>query len=134
MKPARVDHTAIVVADMDSAIARWQTMTGARISTRQLVADQRVEIAMLELGDTNIELIRPIDDTSGVARFLRTRGESLHHIGLETEDIKASILELIEQGMRFIDSEPRHGAHGLIAFLHPRSTGGVLIELIQLDS
>ena len=126
-----VDHTAIVVEDLDEALRRWEALTGAQLEIRQIVAHQRVEIAMLRLGDTRLELIRPTDSDSGVARFLAKRGEGLHHIAFRVDDIVETLGELIGAGYRVIDSQPRPGAHGLVAFLHPTSTGGVLVELIQ---
>ena len=126
----RVDHTAIVVSDMDEALSRWQALTGIHVETRELVSHQRVEISMLTAGDTRIELIRPTDDESGVARFLAKRGESLHHVAFEVHDIRGALASLRTAGYELIDSQPRPGAHGLIAFIHPRSTGGVLVELV----
>jgi methylmalonyl-CoA/ethylmalonyl-CoA epimerase len=129
----RVDHTAIVVADLDEAIARWQVLTGAHLTMRESVEHQRVEIAMLALGDTSLELIRPLDTDSGVARFLAKHGESLHHVAFEVEDLSQTMGEFRRGGMQLVDPRPRKGAHGSIIFLHPRSTGGVLVELIEKD-
>jgi methylmalonyl-CoA epimerase len=129
----RVDHTAIVVADMDEAVPRWQAMVDGDVELRQPVSHQRVEIAMLRIGNTRLELVSPLDESSGVARFLERRGEGLHHIGLEVVDITDSIESAQLAGLSMIDDEPRRGVHGLIAFIHPRSTGGVLLELIQHD-
>ena len=98
---------------------------------RETIAYQRVEIAMLALSDTRLELIRPIEGESGVARFLAKHGEALHHVAFEVEDIGRAIEELRGDGYELIDSKARPGAEGLVAFLHPRSTGGVLVELIQ---
>lgn len=128
----RVDHTAVVVADLNDAINRWQALSGAQLETREVVAHQGVEIAMLILGDTKLELISPLDAVSGVSRFLQKQGESLHHVAFEVDDIAAAIEHLTLEGYQLIDSEPRRGAHGLVAFLHPRSTGGVLVELIEI--
>lgn len=131
MNARRVDHTAIAVANLDEAIRRWQEISGALVEHRALVEGQRVEVAMLRVGDTRIELIRPTDGESGVARFLAKHGESLHHIGFQVNDLLSAITSMEANGFEFVDALPRPGAHGLIAFLRPRSTGGVLVELIQ---
>ena len=132
MAAKRLDHTAIVVADIDEAISRWLAITGATIASRQIVPDQRVEVAMLLIGDTRIELISPLDSESGVARFLAKRGESLHHVGFEVADIRASMAELGAAGTVFVDPEPRPGIDGEVAFLKPEASGGVLMELVQI--
>lgn len=127
----RIDHTAVAVQDLDEAIDRWRAMTGARLESRDRVPDQGVEVAMLSLGDTTVELVQPLDEGSGVSRFLAKHGESLHHIGLEVNDIERAIGEMSGSGLELIDREPRRGVHGSIAFMDPRSAGGVLLELIE---
>lgn len=127
----RLHHTAIVVSDMEDAIERWRALSGAEVETRELVRDQLVEIAMLQVDGSCLELIRPTDPETGVGRFLARRGESLHHIAFEVQEIGDVLRRLADAGYELIDSEPRSGAGGLIAFVHPRSTGGVLVELIQ---
>jgi methylmalonyl-CoA epimerase len=131
MKPLRVDHTAIVVRDMDEALARYKRIWGVECSLRQEVPQQGVEVAFLPIGETQIELVRPVREDSGVARFLEKHGETLHHVGLAVEDIRAELKALADEGVQLIDQEPRQGVHGLIAFVHPRGTGGPLIELVQ---
>lgn len=131
MKAARLDHTAIVVRDIDEAIARYCRLLNAEAGDRETVPDQRVEVAFLNIGDTQLELIQPIDQDSGVARFLASQGEGLHHIALEVEDIRHELDRLDADGVKLIDRQPRQGFHGLIAFIHPRGTGGVLVELVQ---
>jgi methylmalonyl-CoA epimerase len=116
---------------MDEALQRYRRIWGLESSIRTEVPDQRVEIAFLPVGDTQLELIRPLDTGSGVARFLERHGESLHHIGVAVDDIRAELKALSETGVELLDSEPRRGVHGLIAFVHPRGNGGVLIELVQ---
>lgn len=127
----RVDHTAIVVKDLNEAIQRWKDLAGSTIVDRQVVQHQNVEVAMLQLGDSRIELISPLDANSGVARFLAKRGESLHHIGLQVGDLRGSMAELIAGGATFVDPEPKPGIDGDVAFLRPASTGGVLVELVE---
>ncbi len=131
MNLLRVDHTAIVVADMDDALARYGRIWGLEPNIRTEIRDQRVEIAFLPVGDTQLELIRPLDADSGVARFLDRHGESLHHIGIAVDDVRAELEALSKDGVPLIDHQPRRGVHGLIAFVHPRGSGGVLIELVQ---
>jgi methylmalonyl-CoA/ethylmalonyl-CoA epimerase len=97
-----------------------------------LLPDQGVVVAFLRLGDTLLELIQPSDARSGVARFLERRGEGLHHLAFEVEDLKAELARLGESGVELIDTAPRIGAHGHVAFVHPRSFG-VLIELVEHD-
>ena len=133
MSPRRIDHTAIVVRDMDEALARYAALFGLAPSLRRLIPDQRVEVAFLLLGDTELELIQPTDSTSGVARFLDQRGEGFHHIALAVDDIRRELKALEELGIQLIDREPRRGAHGAVAFLHPKATGGVLVELVERE-
>lgn len=126
-----VDHTAIAVRDLDTALDRYQRLFGLKPGARGRVPNQGVEVAFLSLGDTQIELIQPIDDQGAVARFLERRGEGLHHIALRVDDLRAELARLRAAGVELIDSEPRPGFHGLVAFVHPRATGGTLIELVQ---
>ena len=126
-----VDHTGIAVADLDEAIERFERLYGLRVSERARIADQHVEVAFLGGGATALELVQPLDLSSGVGRFLMKRGEGLHHIGLAVDDLEHELERLASQGVELIDLAPRPGLHGLIAFVHPRATGGVLIELVQ---
>jgi methylmalonyl-CoA epimerase len=127
----RLDHTAIAVRNMDEALGRYSRIYGVTHSERAIVRDQGVEIAFLPLGDTSLELICPVDDQSGVKRFLDKNGEGLHHIGIAVRDIRAELERLSREGIQLIDPEPRAGVHGPIAFVHPGGTGGVLLELVQ---
>jgi methylmalonyl-CoA/ethylmalonyl-CoA epimerase len=127
----RIDHTAIVVRDLDEAIPRYERLYATVCRERSTEVKQGVEIAFIPVGDTQLELIRPIHEDGGVARFLSARGESLHHVAVQVDDITAEIERLSKEGARLIDETPRQGAHGLIAFVHPKSTGGVLLELVQ---
>lgn len=131
MNALRIDHTAIVVRDLDEALARYARLFDVRPIRRIRVPEQGVEVAFLQLADTQLELIQPLDPSSGVARFLERRGEGLHHIGLLVQDIRRELASLREQGVELIDREPRRGAHGMIAFIHPRGTGGPLVELVE---
>jgi methylmalonyl-CoA epimerase len=126
----RIDHTAIAVSDLDAAVARYAALLPDAAIERTAVADQQVEVAFLRLGDTALELVKPTSPDSSVARFIARRGEGLHHIAFEVDDIREALLRLGDMGFELIDREPRAGAHGLVAFLHPRSTG-ILVELVQ---
>jgi methylmalonyl-CoA epimerase len=128
---SRIHHTAVAVKDMNVSIARYRELFSTEVSDRTVVPDQGVEVAFLAIGDTRLELVQPLDDTSGVARFLQTRGEGLHHIGVAVTDITSELDRLRQEGYVLLDEKPRQGAHGLIAFVNPRSTGGVLLELVQ---
>jgi methylmalonyl-CoA/ethylmalonyl-CoA epimerase len=130
----RIDHIGIVVADLDAAIHTYTTRLGFRETGRLLLAEQQVEAAFLQSGDSTVELIAPTDHTSGTARFLESRGEGVHHICYSVDDLPAALQQLKAQGMRLIDETPRKGAHGQIAFLHPKGAHGVLIELLAPDS
>ena len=127
----RIDHIGIVVQELDAALHTYCDVLGFRLLERVTIPEQLVEAAFLDSGNSTIELIAPIDSTSGTARFLETRGEGTHHICFEVEDIVASLAGLAAQGLRLIDTKPRQGVHGLIAFVHPKATHGTMIELLQ---
>ena len=132
MKDAPIDHIAIVVADLDASLALYTQTLGFSVVYREIVADQGVETVGLRIGDAVVELLRPLDPGSPVARFRGEAPSKLHHTAYRVDDLAAELARLTAAGVRLIDTEPRRGAHGnLIAFLHPRSTGGVLIELCQ---
>ena len=127
----RIHHVAVVVRDTASALGFWCDALGLQAGTVQPIPSDRVVIAFLPLGDVKIELVAPTDDSTGVARFLASRGEGFHHICLEVDDIAAALTRLAIEGVELIDSAPRPGAEGPVAFLHPRSCHGVLVELIE---
>lgn len=127
----RVDHTGIAVPDMDSAIEQYRRLYGVQPSERSLIQNQRVEVAFLPVGTTQLELVCPTDNDSGVARFLQKRGPGLHHVGMLVQDIDVALETLAREGVELIDRAPRQGVHGRIAFVHPRSNGGVLLELVE---
>ncbi len=127
-----IDHVAIVVADLEAALATYTDTLGFRQLYRETIADQGVEALGIETGDSVIELLRPLASDSPIARFRGEAAGKLHHIAYRVEDIRAELARLKAEGVRLIDEEPRRGAHGnTIAFLHPKSTGGVLTELCQ---
>ena len=128
----KIDHIAIVVKDLDSTIALYTQTLGFQPVYRETIADQGVEAVGLEAGDSIIELLRPLDEASPIAKFRGDAATKLHHTAYRVDDIEAALVDMRSKGVRLIDEHPRKGAHGnLIAFLHPKSTGGVLIELCQ---
>lgn len=131
MNALRIDHTGIAVRDMDEALQRYKRLYGLDPSLRVTVPDQHVEVAFLPISDTQLELVSPTDNQSGVARFLEKHGEGLHHIAILVEDIHRELKRLDDEGVQLIDREPRNGPHGLIAFVHPHGSGGVLVELVE---
>ncbi len=127
----RIHHVAVVVADIDAALGFWRDRLGLELETVMPIPSDRVSIAFLDVGESKIELVQPTDDTTGVARFLASRGEGFHHVCFEVPDLAAKLLELAAAGIQLIDSAPRQGAEGPVAFLHPSSCHGVLVELIE---
>lgn len=127
----RVDHIGIVVKSIESALPVYTHGLGLSLHGTKEMPEQRVKIAFLPTAAGEIELVQPTDDTSGTAKFLAARGEGVHHICLQVDDIAASLAQLAAAGAELIDKQPRQGASGLVAFVHPKSTHGVLIELLQ---
>jgi methylmalonyl-CoA/ethylmalonyl-CoA epimerase len=127
----RVHHVALVVASLELAMAFYRDVLGLRVEAVRAMEHDRVTICFLPLGDVLIELVAPQDETTGVARFLATRGEGFHHVCFEVPDLAAALRRLAADGVELIDTEPRRGAEGPVAFLHPRSCHGLLIELIE---
>lgn len=128
----RVDHVGIAVRDLDAAIAFYETTFGVAFTYRHTVEEQGVEEAMGRVGESWIQLLRPLSPETPVGKFIEKRGEGVHHIGYGVADVEAALASLREQGIALIDDHPRPGSRGAaIAFLHPRSIGGVLTELVQ---
>jgi methylmalonyl-CoA/ethylmalonyl-CoA epimerase len=128
----KIDHVAIVVRDLDAAIALYTQTLGFQPVYRETIADQGVEAVGLQAGDSVIELLLPLDPDSPIARFRGNAETKLHHTAYRVDDIETALADFKSKGVRLIDEHPRDGAHGnRIAFLHPKSTGGVLIELCQ---
>jgi len=127
-----VHHIAIVVRDLDVALRFYRDGLGLEMTERRQVGEEGVEIALLPTGEGEIELIRPLDEDSGVARFLAKHGEGLHHICLVVEDIEAAMERLRAAGAQLLSEEPRVGALGTrYVFIHPKSGHGVLLELYE---
>jgi methylmalonyl-CoA/ethylmalonyl-CoA epimerase len=127
----RVHHIAVVVEDMAPALRLWRDALGLELETVMPIPSDKVDIAFLPAGETKIELVRPTDDTTGVARYLASKGEGIHHVCLEVPNLAEALLHLEIEGIELIDTAPRRGAEGPVAFLHPRSCHGVLVELIE---
>jgi len=128
----KIDHIGVVVNDIEEALQVYQQALGLTLAKIQDRPDQAVRIAFLPIGESEIELVQPVTGDSGVARFLQKRGEGIHHICLEVDDIEQALANLQERGLQLIDETPRTGFQGeKFAFIHPKSTHGVLIELYE---
>lgn len=133
MPPIKINHIAVVVPDVPAALDFWQRALGLSLSHTERNEAEEVEIAFLPVGDSEIELIAPTTGDSGVAKFLANRGPGLHHICIEVDDIAASMAQLAAEGAQLINESPRPRDDGTqYAFVHPKSTGGVLVELYEL--
>ena len=133
MRVTRIDHLAIVVDDLEKALKFWRDGLGLEVSRVEDVPDQGAEVTFLTIGDQNLELVKPTDDESGMSGFLEKRGPGMHHIALEVDDIQDSLDHLGAAGFRLINEVPVVGAGGRrIAFIHPESTYGVLVELYEV--
>jgi len=127
----KIDHLGIAVRSLDQALAFWEQQLGLTVSMRETVEHEKVNVAMLPLGEPRIELIEPTEPDSVIGKFLEKRGEGLHHVAVKVPDLAAAVERLKTSGARLLN-EPRAGAGGhLYVFVHPSSTGGVLLELIQ---
>ena len=129
----KIDHVAICVRDVDESIAKYKQVLGLEPHTREVVASQKTEAVLLPIGETSLELISPRGN-EGLEKFLEKKGPGLHHIAVEVEGIEEALLTLKALGVALIDETPRKGARGhKVAFLHPKATGGVLVELVEPD-
>lgn len=129
----QVDHIGVVVNSIDDALAIWRDTLGFSLLERKTVPEHGVEVAFVDAGNGTVEFLAPTAPESGTARFLTSRGEGTHHICFAVADIEAALAELKSRGVRLIDETPRRGVHGLVAFVHPKATNGVMIELLQKD-
>ena len=128
----KIDHIGIATGQLNEATAIWRDSLGLELDSTEEVAEQGVRVAMLAIGETHIELLEPMTQNSPVGKFLEKRGPGLHHIAIRVDDIQAALARLRANGARLIDKTPRVGAGGcLVAFIHPSSTNGVLLELVQ---
>ena len=129
--PGRIHHVALIVRSLDDALPLYRDLLGMPLETIMDIPSDRVRIAFLGVGESKVELVEPTDDTTGVARFLEKQGEGFHHVCFEVDNLTEELTRLGIDGVELIDSAPRRGAEGPVAFLHPRSCHGVLVELIE---
>ena len=128
----KIDHLGIAVRSISDSLAFYRDVLELKLKAEEAVADQGVNVALLPIGETRIELLEPVSEDSPVGRFIARRGEGLHHICYEVEDLTSKMDELRSRGVRVLDGYPRRGAEGkLVAFLHPASANGVLVELVE---
>lgn len=128
----RIDHVGVAVEDLDAAVALYEGTFGMPQVHRETVEEQGVEAVLLDVGDGHVELLRPLSADTDVGKFVAKRGSGLHHVAYAVADIAATLGSLSEAGVELIDSAPRRGIRdSQVAFLHPRSTGGVLTEIVQ---
>ena len=127
----KVHHVALIVGSIEKALELWRDQLGLELETVMDIGTDLVRIAFLTVGESKIELVEPTDDTTGVARFLASKGEGFHHICFEVPNLAETLLRLEIDGLELIDTAPRRGAEGPVAFIHPRSCHGVLVELIE---
>ena len=128
----KIHHVAIVVPEIEEALVFWRDTLGLQVSKLENVPSQKSEVACMMLGEVEIELVKPTTDDSGVAKFLKERGPGLHHICIEVEDIEEMLSDLKTKNIRLINETPIVLEGRKMAFIHPKSTGGVLLELYQL--
>ncbi|HDP94476.1 MAG TPA: methylmalonyl-CoA epimerase [Candidatus Aminicenantes bacterium] len=128
----KIDHIAIAVKDLESAVSHYRDVLGLTFLGTEEVPDQRVKVAMFSVDGVHIELLEPLNPESPISQFLEKKGGGIHHIAFGVDDAAAQIKEMEQKGVRMLNSEPRPGAHGSrIAFAHPKSLGGVLVEFCQ---
>jgi methylmalonyl-CoA/ethylmalonyl-CoA epimerase len=127
----RIHHVAVIVQSLDAALDLYRDKLGLTVDMVTPIPFDRVTIGFLQVGEVKIELVQPDDDTTGVARFLEAKGEGFHHVCFEVPDIQAALDKLAADGLQLIDMEARKGGEGPVAFVHPKSCHGVLVELIE---
>ncbi len=128
---SRIHHVGIVVRNLEQAYGFWRDVLGLPVHKVATVQDQGVRAALLTIGESEIELLEPLSETSGIGKFLTKRGEGLHHLCFATADVAADLEAARAKGIKLIDQQPRPGLAGMICFLHPSSTHGVLVEYAQ---
>jgi methylmalonyl-CoA epimerase len=131
LAPGRIHHVAVVVQSLEAALLMYRDLLGLPLETITDIESDHVRIAFLGVGESKVELVQPTDDTTGVARFLANKGEGFHHVCFEVTNLTEELTRLGIDGVELIDMAPRRGAEGPVAFLHPRSCHGVLVELIE---
>ena len=131
LPPGRLHHVALVVRSIEASTLLWRDYLGLDLETVMDIPSDGVRIAFLGVGESKVELVEPTDEATGVARFLVSKGEGFHHVCFEVANLSEELTRLAIEGLELIDSAPRRGAEGPVAFIHPRSAGGVLVELIE---
>ena len=132
MKVLKLDHVGIAVEDLDASLAVYEGILGMKLHGTEEVAEQKVKTAFLPLGDTEVELLATTDPEGPIGKFIAAKGQGVQHLAFRVEDIDAALAELKQKGVRLIDEAPRYGAGGArIAFIHPKATNGVLVELCE---
>jgi methylmalonyl-CoA/ethylmalonyl-CoA epimerase len=132
MKPTHIEHIGIAVKDLQASIKFYENILGLKCYAIEEVKDQKVKTAFFKVGQTKIELLESTEPDGPIAKFIEKKGEGIHHIAFAVDDVEASLKEIESKGVQLIDKQPRKGAEEMsIAFLHPKSTGGVLIELCE---
>lgn len=124
----KIHHVGLVVRDADEALKFWRDALGLEVTEDRVIDDQGVRGVLLKIGNSEVELLEPTRDDTGVSRFLETRGEGMHHLCFESDDVAAELTEAASKGVELIDQTPRPGLAGMIGFLHPKSNHGVLVE------
>jgi methylmalonyl-CoA/ethylmalonyl-CoA epimerase len=132
MKPTHIEHIGIAVKDLQASIKFYENILGLKCYAIEEVKDQKVKTAFFKIGETKIELLESTEPDSLIGKFVEKRGEGIHHIAFAVDDVSKTLKEMEIKGVQLIDKQPRQGAEGMsIAFLHPKSTGSVLIELCE---
>ena len=129
-----LNHVCIAVRDIEATLRLYGDVFGLAAAEIEEIPDQGVRTTLVRVGSSQLEFIQPTDQSGGVARFIERRGEGLHHVCFEVDDLEGKLVSLADKGIELIDDSPKPGLSGMIAFLHPRSTGGVLIELVDRDT
>ena len=128
----KINHIAVAVNNLEEAAKFYQTVMGLTLSGIEVVTAQKTKVGFFKIGESNIELVQPAEPDSPLVKFLETKGQGIHHICLEVDDIEAEVKTFLEKGATMVDQKPRPGAHNTrVAFVHPKSSGGVLIELCE---
>ena len=127
----KIHHVGVVVPDLEQGLKFWRDTLGLHYTKSATIEEQGVKAALLKIGESEIELLEPINPDGGVGKFLARRGGGLHHVCFETEDVEREVEAARAKGIQLIDQKPRHGLAGIICFLHPKATRGVLVEYAQ---
>ena len=130
----KVDHIGVAVSNLEEALKIYTDVLGLKLHGTEVVEEQKVRVAFMPVGDTEIELLESTDPEGPIAKFIEKRGEGIQHIAFRVDDIEEALEQMRQRGVRLIDEKPRYGAGGArIAFLHPKATGGVLVELCERE-